>query len=58
MEWEPQSANSPEFDNNDHTVFLAMSKRHSIVLKRSSGQNVADKEEIWKNVKEVLDQYP
>ena len=39
-------------------MFLATSKRHSIVLKRSSGRKVANKEEIWKNVKEVWDQYP
>ena len=31
------SAQSPEFNNNDLTVFPAMSKRHSIVLKKSSG---------------------
>ena len=35
-----------------------MSKRHIIILKRSYGRKVADKEEIWKNVKEVWDQYP
>ena len=42
--WEPQSAQSPEFNNNDLTVFPAMSKRHSIVLKKSSGRKIADKD--------------
>ena len=42
--WEPQSENSPDFNNNNLTLFPAMSKRHSIVLKRSYGRKVADKE--------------
>ena len=56
--WEPQSAQSPEFNNNDLTVFPAMSKRHSVVLKKSSGRKVADKDTIWEKVKEVFKEYP
>ena len=35
-----------------------MSKRHSIVLKKSSGRKVADKDTIWKKVFEVWNEYP
>ena len=56
--WEPQSAQSPEFNNNDLTVFPAMSKRHSVVLKKSSGRKVADKDTIFEKAKEVFDEYP
>ena len=56
--WEPQSAQSPEFNNNDLTVFPAMSKRHSVVLKKSSGRKVADKDTIFEKALEVFKEYP
>ena len=35
-----------------------MSKRHSNLLKNNSGRKLADKDTIWENVVQVLNEYP
>ena len=53
---EPQSEILPDFKKKDLTVIPSMSNFHIILLKRSSDRKDADKEEFWKNVKEVWNQ--